>query len=677
MTKKHQLQLNFVIILLCGLLALGVHLKSKSDFQENLTSYIDKSEIILKDKSANIEEKFNKAYQDLRMIGSLKAVRNIDRYGTNLNEDIRNVILQIYAHLKNNINISEVYLIPVDFEENKIDENTGSLETPILMFDGTENSGISALNNTDPKITTLEQAKAVSEVEIYEYQLIKEQLAYFKEHYPILNQEIIDSPPMIAGDEVISCDNDDYNTTKDDADRIGIVFSVPFYDMQGKLKGAISTVIRNNVIKKFIDSNYAIINKAYNYVLLPQEEIMLVSQAKKSTQYIQQGLADNTLLFSKVVSLNFHDPKSNWQLWVGFNNNEFLNSNNIKSINTFKKIGYSFSVIIFILLASILKIIERNALKSAKIFEESNEKIIACQRVSDSKLLEEHQLAEKQRKEDLSQLLKSFQSSIESVVIELTKMTAQVNDSTVKVSNYSLDTKGYINVSARLAQESRGISEKVRIASGQLLSSIKDIELKTKESSDFVCKASETASNVEKSIQSLAEKSSKVSQIIDVITDIANKINLLALNATIESARAGEAGKGFAVVANEVKSLAAQVARATDEITSQITEMQHSTAYSVESVKEVISIIAQVSNSANVVTQAVEQQSQFTKDITSSIAINDTKADEISQNIMVVEEYAEHTEKNAKDAVDISQALKKQSDLIKSRVDEFVDILHK
>jgi methyl-accepting chemotaxis protein len=676
--KKHHLHLNVVIIILCALLALGVHLKYKSDLQTNRGSYIEKYTSIAHDKSIIIEEALKNTYRDLRMIGSLKAIRTIDRYGVNLHEDIKNAILQIYAHLKDNISISEVYIVPLDLAPEQIDTQTASLQTPILMFDGTTNSAISALKNTDAKITTLEQAKNVSEVEIYEYQLLKEQLAYFKEHYPLLNNAISDNPPMIAGNEVITCDNEDYLLSKNDADRIGLVFSIPFYDMDGKLKGAITAVIRNNVIKKLIDGNYAIINKEYNYTLfpnpsLPHEEV----QAKKSEKYVKEGVVDPNLLFSKLIPLNFYDPKSNWQLWVGFSDDNFFNSPSMQSINTFKKFGYSFAVIIFMLLASILKIIEKSSIKAAKLSEESNNKVISCQRISDEKILEEHQHAEKQRKEDLSQLLTSFKSSIETVVLELGRMTLQINDSTIKVSNYSLDTKGYIDVSAKLAQESRNISEKVRIASEQLLSSIKDIEVKTKESSDFVYQASKTASNVEQSIQSLAEKSSKVSQIIDVITDIANKINLLALNATIESARAGEAGKGFAVVANEVKSLAAQVARATDEITSQISEMQTSTTYSVESVKQVISIIAQVSNSANAVTQAVEKQSQFTKDITSSITINDTKADEISQNIMVVEEYAQHTEKNAKDAVTISQELKKQSDLINSRVSEFVEILHK
>ena len=184
--------------------------------------------------------------------------------------------------------------------------------------------------------------------------------------------------------------------------------------------------------------------------------------------------------------------------------------------------------------------------------------------------------------------------------------------------------------------------------------------------------ASSKAESAKQAIDLLSQKSDKVGAIIEVITDIASQINLLALNATIESARAGEAGKGFAVVAGEVKNLANQVAKATDEITHQINDMHIATKTSVEIVADILNIITEVSTNTQSVEESVKAQNSVTTDITQNIARNAAGAKEVLQNTVLVQEGAEKTGITASELQKSASNLNQQSQILKQKVDEFL-----
>ncbi len=160
--------------------------------------------------------------------------------------------------------------------------------------------------------------------------------------------------------------------------------------------------------------------------------------------------------------------------------------------------------------------------------------------------------------------------------------------------------------------------------------------------------------------------------IVQVINDISGQINLLALNATIESARAGEAGKGFAVVANEVKQLAAQVNKATDEISSQISSMQGATQTSVESVMHILSTIQEVTSSVQAVAAAVEEQTAVTNEIARNITITSNEVQHISDNVQQVKQGSDSVGQTANKVLTAAIELNDHSSSLGAKVDEFL-----
>ncbi|MEI6730422.1 MAG: hypothetical protein WCL30_04115, partial [Pseudomonadota bacterium] len=257
--------IGYLIIIIIGLgLAYAVEIKSKSDTALAMRNYKEQSQIKAEQTAKSISNSFKLLYQGIRTISRLPSVRDIDRYGKNLDRNAHASIEQIYRNMVTNIAVSEIYIVPADLEPEQIDLTTGELQTPILMYDGSEEK---PSEEAKPKIKTVADAANAEEVEIYEYRLLKEQMQYFKANYPDeLHAHKLDLP-IIAGQQVLTCDNDDFKKTKLNSDRTGLVFSLPFFLPEGKFKGTISAIIRNNVISSMLpESNFAITAPDYAYV---------------------------------------------------------------------------------------------------------------------------------------------------------------------------------------------------------------------------------------------------------------------------------------------------------------------------------------------------------------------------------------------------------------------------
>jgi methyl-accepting chemotaxis protein len=169
----------------------------------------------------------------------------------------------------------------------------------------------------------------------------------------------------------------------------------------------------------------------------------------------------------------------------------------------------------------------------------------------------------------------------------------------------------------------------------------------------------------------LGDSSAEIGQVIKVITSIAHQTNLLALNATIEAARAGEAGKGFAVVANEVKELAKQTAKATDDISQKITAIQADTKQAVDSIGSVTSIINQINDISGTIATAVEQQSATTNEMSRNVQEAAQGSAEISRNLQVVAQRAGSTKLGAQEALKAAQQLTEMAAQFRSMVERF------
>jgi methyl-accepting chemotaxis protein len=169
----------------------------------------------------------------------------------------------------------------------------------------------------------------------------------------------------------------------------------------------------------------------------------------------------------------------------------------------------------------------------------------------------------------------------------------------------------------------------------------------------------------------LGDSSAEIGQVIKVINSIAEQTNLLALNATIEAARAGEAGKGFAVVANEVKELAKQTGKATEDISHKIRAIQESSHEAVQAIGEIGKVINQINDISNTIASAVEEQSATTNEISRNVAEAAKGVDEITQNVTGVAEAAKSTASGASDTQTAAAELSRMAAELQGLVGQF------
>jgi methyl-accepting chemotaxis protein len=170
----------------------------------------------------------------------------------------------------------------------------------------------------------------------------------------------------------------------------------------------------------------------------------------------------------------------------------------------------------------------------------------------------------------------------------------------------------------------------------------------------------------------LDEAARKISDVVGLINDIASQTNLLALNATIEAARAGEAGKGFAVVASEVKTLANQMAKATEDISAQITGIQQAAQGSVQAIASIGKTIASINTIATTISAAVEEQSASTQEIARNVQQAAQGTNDVSSNIAHVSKAADDTGAAASQVLGSARDLSKQSETLRSELDRFL-----
>jgi methyl-accepting chemotaxis protein len=233
------------------------------------------------------------------------------------------------------------------------------------------------------------------------------------------------------------------------------------------------------------------------------------------------------------------------------------------------------------------------------------------------------------------------------------------------------ETAAQANVVSAASEEVSKNVQTVATASEEMSASIREIAKNSNEAARVATAAVSTAERTNAIVGKLGDSSAEIGQVIKVITSIAQQTNLLALNATIEAARAGEAGKGFAVVANEVKELAKETAKATEDISRKIETIQVDTKDAVEAIGEIGSIINQINDISSTIASAVEEQTATTNEIGRNVSEAARGSAEIANNITGVAQAAQSTSAGASDTQDSSTRLSAMAGELRDLVGRF------
>lgn len=231
----------------------------------------------------------------------------------------------------------------------------------------------------------------------------------------------------------------------------------------------------------------------------------------------------------------------------------------------------------------------------------------------------------------------------------LSSSSEQLTMVSQQMSANAEETAAQANVVSAASEEVSKNVQTVATGTEEMTASIKEIAKNANEAAKVATGAVKVAETTNTTVAKLGESSADIGKVIKVITSIAQQTNLLALNATIEAARAGEAGKGFAVVANEVKELAKETAKATEDISQKIEAIQTDTKGAVQAISEIGDIINQINDISNTIASAVEEQTATTNEMSRNVAEAAKGSSEIAQNITGVAQAAQSTTKGAND----------------------------
>ncbi len=277
-----------------------------------------------------------------------------------------------------------------------------------------------------------------------------------------------------------------------------------------------------------------------------------------------------------------------------------------------------------------------------------------------------------ERRQSMLDLADKFEQSVMALVEGVSTSANGMEQAASGMSETAADTSQQSEVVANAAQQASSNAQMVASAAEELSSSVREITGQTNQSSAAARDAVTRTDNASNDVAQLVEAAEKIGEVVKLINEIAEQTNLLALNATIEAARAGDAGRGFAVVASEVKSLANQTAKATQEISDQVSGMQNATNLAVNAMDEIKGIIGDIEATSVSIASAVEEQDASTQEIARNVSEVSTGTEEVTSNIHTVNQGATTTGQAAAEVLTAAQTLTQQSDDLRGQVVDFL-----
>jgi methyl-accepting chemotaxis protein len=279
---------------------------------------------------------------------------------------------------------------------------------------------------------------------------------------------------------------------------------------------------------------------------------------------------------------------------------------------------------------------------------------------------------------DLTTAINKMSGSLKRIILAIAENAMQVasaseelNSTSQQITANSEETSAQADVVSKAAQAVSQNLQTVATGAEEMGASIKEIAKNATEAAKVATAAVKVAETTTATVSKLGDSSTEIGQVIKVITSIAQQTNLLALNATIEAARAGEAGKGFAVVANEVKELAKETAKATEDISRKIEAIQTDTKAAVDAIASISGVINQINDISSTIATAVEEQNATTNEMSRNVSEAAHGSGEITSNIGGVAEAAQGTTRGATDTQKASQQLVETSTKLRRLVEQF------
>jgi methyl-accepting chemotaxis protein len=258
------------------------------------------------------------------------------------------------------------------------------------------------------------------------------------------------------------------------------------------------------------------------------------------------------------------------------------------------------------------------------------------------------------------------------IITTLSTASSELEGTARSLSDNAGNTTRLATVVANASEDASNNVQSVAAATEELASSVREISAQVQESNRIATSAVKQADETDSRINALSQAANRIGDVIKLITSVAEQTNLLALNATIEAARAGEAGRGFAVVAQEVKALAAQTARATDEIGIQIAGMQTATQEAVGSIKMISSTIGKISEITNAISAAIEEQGAATQEISGNIQRTADGTSQVAGTIAEVSHGANQTGAASSQLLSSAKQLSDSTNTLQTEIDGFL-----